>query len=212
MVIVDVEQGTDAWFACRAGRATASEFSSVLAKGQGKTRASYMRRVIAERLMGKPLEDTYRNAHMDRGTEQEPLARMAYELLTDNIVQKVGFCQHDSLMAGCSPDGFVLDQPKGAEIKCVIPTVQVETILRGECPPEHKAQVQGNLWITGYETWDFFSFSPDLPEPNRTFLFTVTRDEDYINVLENEVRSFLLEADAKLKQLGLIQNELRRAA
>lgn len=193
-------QGSEEWFKARCGRATASEFSSILAKGQGKTRASYLKKVVAERLTGKPL-DSYRNAHMDRGTEQEPLARMAYELATDHIVQQVGFITHDNILAGCSPDGLVLGRARGAEIKCVIPTVQLDTVLDGGYPSEHRAQIQGSMWITGYSTWDFCSYSPDMPKHLRTYIFTVARDEEYITALEAEIRKFLADVDATIAKL-----------
>lgn len=205
----DFPQGSEEWFAIRCGKATASEFSSILARGKGLTRATYLRRLVAERLTGKPVE-TYRNAHMDRGAQQEPLARMAYELATDNMLRQVGFVAHDKLAAGCSPDGLLIDGRRGVEIKCVLPTVQVETVLSGEVPGEHKAQIQGGMWITGYEEWDFCSYSPDMPEHLRTYVVTVKRDEEYIESLEAEVRKFLGEVDATIAKLNVRQ--LRRAA
>lgn len=190
----NIEQGSPQWHLIRAGKATASEFSSVLAKGEGKTRAKVVRRIVAERLTGK-VSDTYSNAHMERGQEQEPLALMAYELASDNIVQRVGFIDHDELLAGCSPDGLLFGQRGGAEIKCVIPTVQVETILRGGYPPEHKAQIQGSLWLTEYDFWDFCSYSPDMPKHLQLYRFRVTPDAAYIHALETEVRQLLREVD-----------------
>ena len=71
-------QGSPEWLQEKCGFAGASEFSAILAKGQGITRTKYLRRLVAERLTGKPT-DTYKNGHMERGTEQEPLARSAYE-------------------------------------------------------------------------------------------------------------------------------------
>lgn len=178
----------------RCGNATASEFASILAKGEGKTRKSYLRRVVAEMLTGKPHE-TYSNKHMDRGTEQEPFARMAYEARTGNIVEEVAFIKHPTLSAGCSPDGLV-DLDGGAEIKSVIPTVQVDTILSGSYPPEHKPQVQGSLWITKRRWWDFCSYSPDFMDKRlRLYIFRVERDEAYIAKLEKEVEGFLREAE-----------------
>lgn len=200
-VHTDIEQGTPEWFALRCGKATASELSCVLAKGQGKTRASYLRRVVAEILTGKPVE-TFRNAHTDRGQEQEPMARWSYELITGHSVERVAFIEHDTLSAGCSPDGFVLARARGAEIKCVIPTVQVETIDAGGYPSEHKAQIQGSMWIAECGSWDFCSYCPDMPERLRTYIFTVERDEDYIRkVLEPEVRRFLDEVNRTVDRL-----------
>lgn len=200
MIIIDAPQGSEAWHLARAGRATASEFSSVLAKGQGKTRLAYLRRVVAERLTGKPVE-TYRNGHMDRGNEQEPLARAAYETLTGDLVEQVGFLQHDSLMAGCSPD-CLIGSDGAVEIKCVLPTVQLETLLCGQYPPEHKAQIQGVMWITGRAWVDFVSFSPDMPEHLRTYVFRVQREDAYITQLAAEVKVFLDEVDLLIAKLN----------
>lgn len=195
----DAAQGTEAWLFARLGRATASRFSDVLAKGQGNTRAAYFRLVLAERLTGKPIE-TYRNAHMDRGNEQEPLARAAYEAETGALVEVPEFIPHQTLMAGCSPDGLIEDDG-GVEFKCVIPTVQVETIQRGSMPPEHKPQVQGNLWITGRAWWDFASFCPDMPAHLRLVVYRVLPETTYIANLETEVSSFLKEVDDAYEKL-----------
>ncbi len=190
---MNAPQGSEAWLFARCGRATASEFSSVLAKGQGKTRAAYLRRVLAERLTGKPIE-TYSNGHMERGQEQEPLARMAYEVQTGALVEESEFIPHPTLMAGCSPD-CLIDSDGGGEFKSVIPTVQVETILRGSYPPEHRPQIMGNLWITGRRWWDFGSYCPDMPEHLRLYVFRVERDEKYIETLHAEVCNFLSDVD-----------------
>jgi hypothetical protein len=202
-----IEQGTPEWFALRINKATASEFDSVLAKGQGKMRATYLRRVVAEALTGKPIESrAYGSwaANLERGHEQEPLAGMAYELKTDNIIQRVSFIEHDTLRAGCSPDALILGKRRGAEIKCVIPTVQIETVLGGTYPSEHRAQIQGSMWITGYEEWDFCSYSPDMPAHLRTYVYTVKRDEAYIAMLENEVLAFLKDVDSALARLNAV--------
>jgi putative phage-type endonuclease len=200
MIVHPAAQGTEEWAAARAGHCTSSEFAAVLAKGEGKTRRAYMRRVLAERMIGKPI-DGYRNAHMDRGKEQEPWAREAYEVETGNLVELVGFVKHDAIeWCGCSPDGLV-GNDGGVEAKCVIPTVQLETIMGGKYPTEHVAQVQGNLWITERKHWDFVSFSPDMPERLRLYVYRVQRDEAYIAALDLEVRRFLAEANTIYRSL-----------
>lgn len=192
--MIEFVQGSEEWRLARCGCATASEFAAVLAKGQGKTRASYLRRVVAEMLTGKPVE-TFRNADTDRGQEQEPAARFEYEALTGEFVRQVGFIRHPDLPIGCSPDGLIGDEG-GAEIKSVIPTVQVATVLAGGYPSEHKAQVQGNLWLTKRKWWDFCSYCPDMPtDALRLYVFRVERDEEYIAMLEREVRAFVREAE-----------------
>jgi hypothetical protein len=200
---MNAPQGSDAWLQARCGKATSSNFSDVLAKGKGIVRAKYLRQVLAERLTGKPTE-TYRNAHMDRGTEQEPFARMALEAKLGVMVEEVGFIAHEHLPAGASPDGLIGDDG-GCEIKSVIPTVQVETIMRGGYPPEHVAQVQGNLWITKRQWWIFGSYCPDMPEHLRLYTFRVERDEAYIATLAVEVMAFLGEVEELYNRLKAIK-------
>lgn len=194
IVVPDLEQGSPEWFAARAGRATSSCFSDVMAKGKGKTRASYLRKVIAERLTGKVAEG-FRNRDTDRGQEQEPLACLAYEAHTDELLERVGFIQHDTLMAGCSPDRLVSGKRKGVEVKCVLPHIQIETVLSGGYPSEHRAQVQGGMWITGFDEWDFVSYSPEMPRHRRLYVHTVKRDDVYIKTIDAEVNLFLQEVD-----------------
>lgn len=197
--LVEVEQGSDEWFLARLGRATTSEFSSILAKGEGKTRKAYMLKLAAERLTGKPTE-SFSNKHTERGTEQEPFARMAYEALTGNMVQEVGFVSHRTLMMGCSPDGFI-DDDGGLEIKSAIPTVQIERFQKGGLPSEYRAQVLGTLWLTGREFWDFASFSPDMPEHLQLYVYRASPDREFFAVLDAEVPRFLKELDQLVEDL-----------
>ena len=201
-------QGTDAWFTDRLGIPTASMYSALMAKGEGKTRKAYMIKLAAERLTGKRAE-SFSNGHTDRGTEQEPYARMSYESLTGNVVQEVGFIRHPTLMTGSSPDGLI-DLDGGVEIKSVIPTVQIETILKGGYPTGHKAQIQGNLWNAERGWWDFVSYSPDMPQGLDTYIFRVVRDEAYIKELEAEVIRFLADLDAMVYEIT--QQQHRKAA
>jgi len=190
-------QGSPDWLAARTGYATSSEFSSILAKGQGKTRAAYLRRVVCERLTGKPMETFATGAwakNLTRGSEQEPYARMSVEAKLGVMVEEVGIIRHDNLMASCSCDGLI-GENEGCEIKSVIPTVQLETILAGGFPTEHKPQIFGNLWLSKRAAWYFCSYSPDMPEHLRLYTYRVERDEAYIATLAVEVMSFLAEVE-----------------
>jgi hypothetical protein len=207
MRVIRCEQGSEEWRSYRAGLATASEFSSILAKGQGKTRASYLKRVVAERLTGIPTE-AYKNGNMDRGHELEPMARAAYEVSRDVMVDQVGLILHDSLKVGASPDGLV--GRGGVEIKSVIPTTQVDTIMGGRVPPEHTPQIQGNIWLAEADYWDFVSYCPEMPEHLQLFVVRCSRDEIYIASLESEVRRFLGDVEEtveRLNRLGVIRKE-----
>lgn len=180
--IITCEQGTPEWHTCRLGIATSSEFKSILAKGEGRMRRTYMMKLLGERLTGEPAEN-YSNGHMDRGKTMEAEARTAYAFLQAEEPEIVGFIRNGNV--GCSPDSLI-----GAsgmlEIKTKLPHLQLEALLAGSLPSEHQAQVQGQLWVAEREFVDFVSYWPKLP----LFVKRVYRDEIYIKTLAVEVAKF----------------------
>lgn len=191
MKIIDCIQGSPEWHAAKLGVASASNFSKILAKGQGKTRKAYMLRLAAEILSSEP-QETYSNAAMERGIEIEPQAREYYEGLNGVKVEQVGFCKLDDNI-GCSPDGLV-GTDGGIEIKCPNTTTHITYILADKLPSEYVAQVQGSLWVTDRKWWEFQSFDPRLK--GRPFWsIRVERDEAYINKLAIEVNQFIIELE-----------------
>jgi hypothetical protein len=198
-----MNQGTPEWLAARAGHATASRFQDVLAKvkvGEASTRRDYRWQLVTERLTGLPVEQ-YTNKAMERGAEQEPYARMAYEAASGELVEEVGFMLHAGLaMVGASPDGLI-GEHGGCEIKCPYNSVVHVQTLSGGMPAEHRPQVQGTLWVTGRQWWDFISFDPRMPDKLRLYVERVKRDEDYIAKLDAEVCQFLKEVEQMHKQL-----------
>ena len=178
----DCEQGTPAWYECRRGLPTASEFATVLAKGEGKTRRTYMLKLAGE-ILTEELAESYSNPHMERGKAMEGEARDLYAFLSDDPLTRVGFISNGP--KGCSPDALVGDSGI-LEIKTALPHILLGHLLRGEFPPEHKAQTQGALWVCEREWVDLAIYWPKLP------LFTkrATRDEEYIKNLAAEVDRF----------------------
>jgi len=205
-----VTQGTPEWKAARAGHATASRFADVLAKvkvGEAMGRQRYRWQLVTERIMAAPCE-TYSNKAMERGTLLEPEARDAYEAETGAFVTQTDFLHHPTVeWVGCSPDGLI-DADGGLEIKCPDnPVIHVQTI-HGGMPSEHRAQVQGQMWVTGRKWIDFVSYDPRMPEGMQLYIERVKRDDAYIAELEKEVAAFLAEVDRQHK--GLLA--LRKAA
>ena len=188
MEIFDVEQGTSAWHECRLGIPTASRFSDILAKGEGKMRARYLRDLAAETLRGWVDMEGYTNAHMERGKIMEDEAREFYAFSRGVEPIQVGFVRNGR--AGASPDSLI-GEDGGLEIKTALGHIQIERLQRGTLPSEHRAQVQGNLWITERKWWDFVSYSPDLPP----LILRVDRDEEYIATLEQAVTEFNADLD-----------------
>jgi len=209
--IVDCEQGTEPWLRARLGLPTASEFSTVMAKGKdgGKslTRKTYMLKLAGEILTGEPME-SYSNQHMERGKEQEAEAREAYELMRDVDTKQVGFIVNGD--KGCSPDSLI-GEDGALEIKTALPHIQVERLLKGELPPEHRAQVQGVMWVAERQWLDFVSYCPRLP----LLIVRVPRDDGYIATLAGAVKEFNAElasvVDAIRTANGLA-DQLKRSA
>jgi hypothetical protein len=186
MQIYDCDQGSEDWFRCRAGIPTASMFKTVMANGraggESKTRRSYMLRLAGEIITGEPAE-TFSNHHMERGRQLEGEARNYYAFLTDAEPQQIGFIRSGG--KGCSPDSLIGDAGL-LEIKTALPAILIDMILRDEFPPEHRAQVQGQLWIAEREWCDLQVYWPGLP----AFIKRVMRDEPYIAELAAAVDQF----------------------
>lgn len=190
--IIECEQNTPEWLEARSGIVTASAFAKVLAQGKdgGSSvgRRDLLLKLAGEILTGQPAPEGYRNSDMDRGHEQEPQARALYALRRGTPT-RVGFLRNGR--KGASPDSLV-GSDGGLEIKCAIPSVQIDRLLKDRVPPEHVVQVQGTLWVSEREWWDFMSYCPGLPP-----LFVRSyRDDAYIARLAAAVDAFNDELDA----------------
>lgn len=192
-VFDDIVQGTPEWFRCRAGIPTASKFSTVMAKGEGKTRSEYMRKLAGEILTGEPSEQ-FSNVHTDRGNAMEDEARETYAFIESAEIRRVGFIRNGN--KGASPDSLV-GKNGGLEIKTALPHIQIDRLERNRLPPEHKAQVYGNIWLAEREWWDFVSFWPRLP----LLTVRVYRDENYIKEMSDEVDRFNDELAAMVERI-----------
>lgn len=204
----EIIQGSPEWHALRLGNATGSNFDACLAKGKGlaeaTTRRNYRIRLALERITGKSHESGFKSTHMDTGTEREPFARMAYEGQTGAIVEEVPYIPHKFLRAGVSPDGLVGSDGM-VEIKCPSPAVHWEYLqLDGQPPSEYRAQIMGQMWVTGRQWVDFVSYSPDFPDALQLRVTRVVRDEAYITTLENEVSRFLADVEATVREIDLL--------
>lgn len=188
MIILDLEQGSDEWFAARLGIPTASRFKDIVTPANGdksKSYKAYMYELIAERLT-KERDEFFKSDWMQRGNEVEPLARASYELIHDVEVKEVGMILNDDKTIGISPDGLIGDNG-GLEIKCPKPSTVVKYMLNGVLPLEYKPQVMGSLMVSDREYWDFLAFHPSM----NFFEIRVQRDEAYIKKMQQHMNDFI---------------------
>lgn len=187
MIVLDVEQGTQEWLAARCGIPTASNFDCIVTtKGEPSKQAQkYLYKLAGERVSGKP-EESYQNGAMLRGIEMEAEAAALYEIMFDVKAEPVGICYADSQrLYACSPDRLV-GPDGGLEIKCPQIHTHVGYLIDAVLPQEYFQQVQGQLYVTGRQWFDFMSYYPGL----KPFIIRVYRDEPFIKRLAPALDGF----------------------
>ena len=198
-----MEQRTEEWFEARMGCVTASRTADVMAKtksGYAASRANYMAELICERLTGER-QGGFSSAAMQWGTETEPQARMAYEIITGATVVETGFVLHPEIAGfGASPDGLIGDDGL-IEIKCPNTATHIDTLLADKVPTKYIIQMHVQMLCTGRALCDFVSFDPRLPIDLHMFIKRVERDNKLAEEIVTEVQSFLADMEAKIAKL-----------
>lgn len=189
----DVEQGSEAWDALRLGKATASNFACIMAnegKAFGDPAKRYALQIALEIETGRKAEYSFSNAHMERGQEQEPIAKMLYEEETFSDVTNGGFFCWGAY--GDSPDGLIGDDGI-IEIKSVIASTHYTTMQRGSFDPAYRWQLAGHLDCTGRDWCDFVSYCADFPVGKQLLIYRLYRAdyEDEIKRLRERRAEFL---------------------
>jgi putative phage-type endonuclease len=202
-------QRTSDWIAIRWGKVTGSRFHDIIAKtksGYAASRKNYMAELVVERLTEPPTEDVgFKTTAMQDGIDNEPVARLAYELETGNTVDEAFFEQYNDYV-GASPDGYVGD--KGLiEIKCPKTASHIETLRTQKVPTQYYTQMQGQMLCTGREWCDFISYDPRIVENAQLFIKRVERDESFIADLIDELDDFLDELEEQVEFIKEYNNE-----
>lgn len=191
LITLDCEQGSEEWLQARLGIPTATGFENIVTASGKKSSAQikYMAELIEESILGGG--DTFKSGFMERGNQLEPQARAAYEFLTGNdVIQVGGVYLNENREVMVSPDGLIPSLKKGLEIKCPKMSTHIRYLLEGGVPAEYVIQVQANLWVTGYETWDFVSYCPEY-QKQTLYLFTAERDEKLMKAFDEHIPQFV---------------------
>lgn len=145
----------------------------------------YMHWLLAEWLIGEPLESP-ETQWMHRGAALEDQAVRSYCFEKNCEVKRVGFITTDDGTAGCSPDRLVVGANGALEIKSPSPQVHVSNMLNREIDDDHKAQVQGQMYIAELEWVDIISYCPAMP----TVIMRAYRKEEFISALKDALAAF----------------------
>lgn len=207
MRVVECEQGTSIWKAARAGKVTASCTPDVMASGKTKgseslTRRAYLTQLVAEILTGEPCDgEDFRSKWIDSGKDQEPLARAAYEVTRDIMVDQVGFVLHPTIERyGASPDGLIGDDGM-IEAKCPKPSTHLAYFLAGVPPTEYHKQMLSGMDCCERRWCDFISYCPKFPAPIDLFVVRFMRDDNAISEIRTAVQKFNDDVDSILNRL-----------
>lgn len=199
LVIHDCEQNSESWFAARLGKVTASNFSDVMAGGEGKVRTRYLRDLAGEIITGKPKE-SYTNKSMERGHEFEAEARDQYARTKFVDLTRVGFVYNPEIDAGCSPDALI-----GAdgvlEIKTMLPALLIGVLEKGTMPPEFRAQCHGAMRVLRRRFCVLRIFYPGMP----TYEATIESDPIYAKEISDAIEVFnwdLKQLVRKIRAMG----------
>lgn len=196
----DVEQNTEAWQALRLGKATASNFGCIMANDGaafGEPAKKYALQLALEIATGRKAEFSFSTEHMERGHEQEPVARMLYEDAEFVDVTNGGF--FDCGAYGDSPDGRVGDNGV-IEIKSVTAAVHYANLKRRSFDPAYRWQLVGHVDCADCEWVDFISYCSEFPEASQLIVYRSTRDD-----FKEELKRL---ADRRAKFLELVQQTL----
>jgi len=148
-------------------------------------------------LGGDPTVKDYTNSSMERGKEQEPIARSFYEAEYFCEVTIGGF--FDNGRTGCSPDGLV--STNGIiEIKSVLNHIHYNSIERDSYDPKYKWQLIHNLKESGREWIDYVSYCSSFPKGKHLFIHRL-----YAKDLQKEFNLI----NARLKDLFVLVEEIK---
>lgn len=189
----DVQQNTPEWEALRVGRVGGSSIGKIMAnygKAFGQPALDLAVRIANEQITGESSDCGYSNKHMERGHEQEPVARSMYEEECFCDVSNGGFFSIGESI-GVSPDGLVYEDGL-IEIKSVIDTVHFANKKRNSFDPSYKWQLFFNLKVTGRSWIDFVSYCSSFPEGKRLYIHRTYSKEiqEQFDMIDSRLEQF----------------------
>lgn len=198
MIIHDVEQNSDAWYALRRGIPTCSEFGRIVTPSTLKpAKTKYAAELAAEVIAGADADTWTGNMLTEHGHENEQRALDWYSAITGLEHRRVGFITNDAHTVGGSPDALV-GEHGGAEVKSLLSKniveirAECESLSPGDAPKDYRMQVQGLLWLTGYQWWDLIFHHP---VEKMAFIRRVTPDLTIHNAIEEAIPPLLAKRD-----------------
>jgi hypothetical protein len=212
----DIEQRSAEWIAIRLGRVCGSRAADMLATnrsgGEAAGRRNLRTQLVLERITNRSHEKSFLSDAMRDGMDREACALDQYEALTGNLVSRVGYVLHTSIMAGVSPDGVIGDFEGLVECKSPIASTHLEYCETGVVPGEYLKQILHSLFITRAEWCDWMSFHPDFPPPLQTKLVRIKAKDVDLDGYQKALQLFLKEVDEKVASVKALMQKAKAVA
>lgn len=196
----NVEQGSLDWLTLHIGRITASGIDNMLTPEwklrTGETPRTYVYRKAAEAWRKAPILSAG-SWSTEQGLLKEDEAMAFAGMEYGYHISKMGFCESDDGISGCSPDGLV-GEHSGVEMKCPEPANQVRYLCERVVPKDYVAQVHGSMFVTGRPEWVFFSYARGFPPLH----LVVKRDEAIQAKIASAVQTFKTMLDEAMEKLN----------
>ena len=185
----DIEQQTPEWFAEKLGKFSASNFHIFL--GNSQTKEEKLWEKVGERRWLDSDVEQFINQYTERGKILEHEARRLYSAINAIEVKEVGLIEEDGefdTWAVCSPDGLVGDdgiiEIKSLIAKNFLQLTDPKSKKYEHIPPEHRTQMQYNMFVTGRSWCDYCLYHPR----GGLHVIRVDRDEEYIERIREALR------------------------
>lgn len=133
------------------------------------------------------------------GIRREPEAEESFLKETGLEAEKVGFCLHKSLVAGCSPDLLIKGKNEGFEGKAPLEETHLAYLLDDCLPSDYVDQVHFSMAVTGADAWWFQSWHQNHPS-----LIIRTKRDEYTEAMVRGIAIFeeeLVRTKAKLAEI-----------
>ena len=181
-------QGSEEWHDARLDSIGGTDISKIITT-KGKRSESREPLLIekASQIISRKVKPLYQTYELRWGHDNEPKAREEFEFITDiELSQCAMIFNDDKRNWHISPDGYNEEKKVGWETKCPQLKEFMKTKKDNKLPTKHILQVQTSLAVTGWDSWWFMSYFPDL----KPFMIEVGRDEPLIKTIKTEIIMF----------------------
>ena len=167
-------QRSEAWFAARKNKLTASNLGAALGQISWTSRVEALRRA-------RGLSEFKGNEATEWGTNMESVAVSVYEELTGNVVTETGLHSHaEHTWLGGSPDGLV-----GADGLVEVKCPYYRKVVHKSVPVYYWMQCNAVMEITGREFCGYVCSTPE-----EVAIYRINRDRATFNTLLPYYKAF----------------------